>query len=463
MCADVERREVPDRRKPVARVYDNLRALSGSHDQELDEVIHALSEESTEIELSAEERAHVIGGRYEVVNKLGAGGMGQVLLVRHQRLGKPFALKLMHAEFLWRAEAEEIFRREAQLASHLSHPNIVEVVDFGYDPDWGWFIVMEYLQGETLAQHIERHGHLPIAAACDVAIQLVDAVKHSHKMGVVHADLKSDNVLCLAAGDEDRRRWQVKLLDFGTAQIASMASGSVDRITGTPEYIAPERVTGGPLQPSIDIYAIGIIMYEMLAGAPPFTGEPGAVLERQLNEVPEPAGARRGEVLDARLDAILDNALAKDPSQRYPSADAMLVDLRAYMDVLGVQRRAGLLPAAVASIAEERAAAAVAGFDALPFPIAGLRRDGTIVVANQAFARLLTSDVHAIVGRNAHETFLEDVNPELYEDLRVVALNGKVVRRDLAIDRGERHTTIRYMLAPASGACGHCLLILHRI
>lgn len=438
--------------------------MSGNHDQELDEVLVALSEEVTDVEPPAEARAHVIGGRYEVVDKLGAGGTGQVLLVRHQRLGKPFALKLMHAEFSARSEAEEIFRREAQLASHLSHRNIVEVVDFGYDPDWGWFIVMEYLQGETLAQHIARHGHLPIATACDVTMQLVDALKHSHNKGVVHADLKSENVLCLApGGDDDRRHWQVKLLDFGTAQIASLTSGSVDRITGTPEYIAPERATGGPLQPSLDIYAVGIIMYEMLAGSPPFTGEPAAVLERQLTETPEPAGARRGEVLDARLDAILDKALAKDPLQRYPTAEAMLVDLRAYMDVLGVQRRAGLLPSAVASVAEEHVTAAAAAFDALAFPVVGLRRDGTIVVANHAFARLLMTDVTAIVGRNVHETFLADVNPELHEDLRVVSLDGKVVRRDLAIARGERHTTIRYELAPASGASGHCLLILHRI
>jgi PAS domain-containing protein len=282
-------------------------------------------------------------------------------------------------------------------------------------------------------------------------------------MGVVHADLKSENVLCVSpAGDEDRRQWQVKLLDFGTAQIASMTSGSTDRITGTPEYVAPERATGGPLQPSIDLYAVGIIMYEMLAGAPPFTGEPAAVLERHITEVPEPAGARRGEVLDARLDTILAKALAKDPAQRYPTAEAMLVDLRAYMDVLGIQRRAGLLSDAIGSVAEEHVTAAAAAFDALMFPVAGLRRDGTIVVANPAFARLFGTDAEAIVGRNAHETFLQDLNPELHDDLRVVALNGRVVRRDLAIDRGEQHTVIRYTLAPTSGACGHCLLVLYR-
>ena len=437
--------------------------MSGGHDQELDEVLHALYEEAEEVALSAEDRAHIIGGRYEVVEKIGAGGMGQVLLVRHQRLGKPFALKLMHEELSSNPEAEAIFHREALLASHLSHPNIVEVVDFGHDPDWGWFIVMEYLPGETLSQHIQKHGHLPLAAACDVAMQLADALKHSHKKGVVHADLKSENVLCLSpGGDDERRQWQVKLFDFGTAQIASMAGGSVDRITGTPEYIAPERVTGGPLQPSIDIYAVGIIMYEMLAGAPPFTGEPAAVLERHLTEAPEPTGARRGEVLDARLDKILDKALAKDPAQRYQTAEAMLVDLRAYMDVLGLHRRAGLLPASVASIAEERVTLAATAFDALTFPVAGLRRDGTIVVANPSFARVLGTNVEGIVGRNAHSTFLEDLNPELHDDLRVVALNGRVVQRDLAIDRGALHTSIRYVLSPTSGACGHCLLVLYR-
>jgi serine/threonine protein kinase len=127
--------------------HGSVSALSGSHDHEIDDALNALTEHAVEVVLSAEERAHVIGGRYQVVEKLGAGGMGQVVLVRHQRLGKRFALKLMHAEWASFPEAEETFHREAQLASHLSHPNIVEVVDFGYDPDWGWFIVMEYLPG----------------------------------------------------------------------------------------------------------------------------------------------------------------------------------------------------------------------------------------------------------------------------------------------------------------------------
>ena len=407
-----------------------------------------------------EERSRVVAGRYEILEHLGSGGMGQVLRVKHRRLGRTFALKLMHAELSTDADAQQLFQREARLASHLSHPNIVEMIDFGNDPDWGWFIVMEYLEGEPLSKRIETLGKLPIAAAVLVAGQLADALAHSHGKNVVHADLKSENVLCLAPADDGEHAWDVKLLDFGTAHIAS-ATGASDRITGTPEYLAPERITGGPAQASGDIYALGTILYEMLCGAPPFTGtDPTAILHRQLSEQPEPAGARRGEVLDERLDAILDKALAKDPAQRYPSAQVMLDELRAYSEVLGVRQRAGMLPSLVSAV-NARGDAAAAAFDALRLPTAGLQRDGTIVIANDAFARFLgTEAASSIEGRNIHHTLLAELNPELYDDLRLVALNGKVVRRHFTLIR-DKPAHVRFILSPASGACGHCMLVLH--
>jgi serine/threonine-protein kinase len=411
--------------------------------------------------LTPEERARVVAGRYEILDHLGSGGMGQVLRVRHRRLGRAFALKLMQPELSTDAEAQELFQREARLASHLSHPNIVEMIDFGNDPDWGWFIVMEYLEGEPLSKRIEKLGKLPIAAACLVAGQLADALAHSHAKNVVHADLKSENVLCLSPSDEsDANAWDVKLLDFGTAHVAS-AGGSTDRITGTPEYLAPERITGGTPQASGDIYALGIILYEMLCGVTPFAGgDPTSLLHRQLTERPEPAGARRGEVLDERLDSILDKALAKDPAQRYPSAQAMLDDLRAYSSVLGVRQRAGTLPALVSSV-NARVDAAAAAFDALRLPAAGLQRDGTIVIANRAFAGLVGADaVASVEGRNIHHTVLGQLNPDMYDDLRLVALNGKIIRRHLTLNRAKA-THVRLILSPTSGDCGHCMLILH--
>jgi serine/threonine-protein kinase len=437
--------------------------MSTANEWELDNVLHAL-EEDARVELSAEQRAHVIGGRYEVMEELGAGGTGRVLLVRHQRLGKLFALKLMQADFSRHPESEQLFHREAQLASQLSHPNIVDIVDFGHDADWGWFIVMEYIKGELLSTYIAK-GHLPVAVVCDVAEQLADALRHSHSKGVVHADVKSDNVLVVTPeGEEGGQRWQVKLLDFGTAQFGTehaAASAPAKFITGTPEYIAPERAMGGPAQPASDIYAVGIIMYEMLTGNPPFTGETASVLERHLTEVPAPAGALRGEVLDERLDAILEKALAKDPQQRHAGADELLAELRSYTDALGLQRPAGVVSPGTMFRPSERVEAAIGAFDELRLPVAGLRRDGVIVVANAAFARLLGAEPDAIVGRNARSTFLEHVNPDLHDDLRVVALNGRILRRDLAIERGGRSSTVRYVLSPASGACGHCLLVLY--
>jgi serine/threonine-protein kinase len=411
--------------------------------------------------LAPEERARVVAGRYEILERLGSGGMGQVLRVRHRRLGRAFALKLMHAELSMDVAAQQLFQREARLASHLSHPNIVEMIDFGNDPDWGWFIVMEYLEGEPLSQRIAKLGKLPIAAACLVAGQLADALAHSHEKNVVHADLKSENVLCLTPSDDsEANAWDVKLLDFGTAHLAS-AGGATDRITGTPEYLAPERITGGTPQASGDIYALGTILYEMLCGVTPFSGgDPTAILHRQLSERPEPAGARRGEVLDERLDAILDKALAKDPAQRYPSAQAMLDDLRAYSSVLGVRQRAGVLPALVSS-ANARADAAAAAFDALRLPAAGIQRDGTIVIANQAFAHFVGAEaVGSVEGQNIHRTVLGQLNPEMYDDLRLVALNGKIVRRHLMMNR-EKAAQVRLILSPTSGACGHCMLVLH--
>lgn len=412
--------------------------------------------------LSPEERARVVAGRYEIVERVGSGGMGQVLRVRHRRLGKAFALKLMHAELSTDPAAEQLFHREARLASHLSHPNIVETIDFGNDPDWGWFIVMEYLEGEPLSQRIERLGRLPISAACEVAAQLADALAHSHAKQVIHGDLKAENVLCLASADEEAAApWQVKLLDFGTAHVATTA-GSSDHIVGTPEYLAPERITGGPPRPAGDIYALGIILYEMLCGTPPFAGgEPPHILQRHLTEPPEPVGARRGEVLDARLDAIIDKALAKDPAHRYASAADLLDDLRGYLEVLGVRQRAGTLPSLGARM-DRRADAAAAAFDAMRLPAAGLQRDGTIVIANQAFARFVgVPALDALEGANVRATVLAELNPDLYDDLRLVALNGAVIRRPLVIPRGDKPIRVRYSLAPATGACGHCMLVLH--
>jgi serine/threonine protein kinase len=148
-------------------------------DPELEGILQALeTEEASGGIQQVEDPTHVIAGRYRILKELGVGGMGRVLLVRHERLGKQFALKLMQADFSQHPEAEQIFRREAQLASQLAHPNIVETVDFGHDPNWGWFIAMEYIEGEALSVHIEREH--PVLVVCDIAVQLADGQLRPH-------------------------------------------------------------------------------------------------------------------------------------------------------------------------------------------------------------------------------------------------------------------------------------------
>ena len=416
----------------------------------------------TEAELlSPEERANTIAGRYEIIERIGEGGMGQVVRVRHRRLGKAFALKLTQAELSSRPDVRQMFHREARLASALSHPNIVSIVDFGEDPDWGLFIVMEYLEGEPLTRRIESAKRLPIALVCDVAGQLAGALDHSHDHGVVHGDLKSDNVLCVTDGQENER-WNVKLLDFGTAHAVAMPLPEAG-ITGTPEYLAPERIGGAPPNPSNDIYALGVIIYEMLAGRVPFSGQPTEILQRHLTEQPVPVGALRGEVLDDSLTRIVDRALEKDPARRYQTIAELQADLGSYMSELGMRGRA--LAERLAKQGHDRTEATAAAFEAMPVPAAGLSASGIIVVANPSFARLLhLESVDQVEGTNILQTPLGRLHPELREDLREVAMDGRRVRRRLTVPRaGGGQRVIQLIMTPTIGSCGHCMLVLHSI
>lgn len=428
-----------------------------------DDEVSGVFEARTAPQLVHDEPGRVVAGRYEIVERIGAGGMGQVVRVRHLRLGKSFALKLMRAEASGHAEARELFVREAQLASVLSHDNIVSIVDFGDDPDWGLFIVMEYLEGETLLQRLGEGGPLPVPVVCDVAAQLVAALRHIHAHDVVHGDLKSENVLCLSDEEPGRRRWNVKLLDFGMAQLASATAGRDARIGGTPEYLAPERIVGGPLAASVDIYALGVILYEMLVGAVPFSGDdPRAVLHRQLDEQPEPIEARRGESVDPSLLAVVGRALEKKPEDRYQTVSELADDLRAFMHGVGLHGRASTR---APTEPETRAGAAAAAFDALGIPAVGLRNDGTIVIANTAFARLVRRDEDIEVeGLNLRDTPIARLHPGIYHDLRLVAIKGKLVRRRVTFTRASgKQITMRLLMTPASGACGDCLLAMYAL
>lgn len=406
------------------------------------------------------DRSKLIAGRYEILNVIGSGGMGQVVHARHVRLGKSFALKLMQPETAVDPEAIAHFHTEANLASALCHPNIVSVVDFGEDPDWGLFIAMEYLDGEPLSERIALRGALPVEVACEVAMQVASAIGHSHENLVVHSDVKSDNVLCIADGDDT---WPVKLLDFGTAQLANR-SGRDAQISGTPEYMAPERILGNPPAPSNDIYSTGILLYEMLTGRVPFLGEtPRDVLQHHLQSKPSPASALRGELLDPELDVILARALAKKPEERYRRAEELAEALRSYLETKGAKSQEAHEPITLSQHSREEAAADA--FDALGIAAAGIHSNGTIGVANQAFAKFLrAASASELEGRRIQETRLARLHPSIRDDLRLVAMKGKLINRRLKLRRKDgRKVAFRLSLSPAHGRAGSCMLVLHAL
>src|SRR5690606_32835664 len=186
----------------------------------------------------------VIADRYVIEEPIGEGGMGRVFRVRHRRLGKSFALKLMQTGFAGDTRARDLFYREAKLASSLAHPNIVSIIGFGEDGERGAFMVMELLEGTSLSSFLHREGGFSMRAACDIILQVAEALAYIHKRQIVHCDIKPDNILLLKQPPGERRKHLVKLLDFGLARARSASPRRTSTIDGTPEYMAPERIMG---------------------------------------------------------------------------------------------------------------------------------------------------------------------------------------------------------------------------
>src|SRR5213078_2645825 len=240
----------------------------------------------------------VIGGRYVVEGQLGRGGMGRVMRVQHSALGKVFALKLIKSSIATNPRIREMFYREARLALALTHDNICSIVDFGQDEAFGLFMVMELLEGQTVHGKLKQ-GRLSPKVACDVLWQVADAVRFIHSRAIVHGDIKTENIFLVKTALQRRL---VKLLDFG---LARPELGRREGIDGTPEYLAPERQDGAPASQASDIYALGIVFFELLTGRVPFTGAATDVmLHHKLTPVPAPS-TQLGEPLDERADALV--------------------------------------------------------------------------------------------------------------------------------------------------------------
>jgi eukaryotic-like serine/threonine-protein kinase len=265
----------------------------------------------------------LIADRYDLEELVGTGGMSSVFRAHDRQLERDVAIKILHAHYASDPEYLERFRREARAVARLSHPNIVTVIDRG-DDDGRQYIVFEHVEGENLKELVLRSGRLSVRRALELALAIADGLSFAHDHGLVHRDVKPQNILLSREGE-------VKVTDFGIARSLHMEHGMTQTgtVLGTGEYLAPEQASGKPVSPATDVYSLGIVLWELLAGDVPFTGDNFvAVALRHVNEPPPHLRERRPDVTP-RLDAAIQRALAKDPARRFPSMTAFAKELRA--------------------------------------------------------------------------------------------------------------------------------------
>jgi beta-lactam-binding protein with PASTA domain len=268
-------------------------------------------------------------GRYLIVRKLGSGGMANVYLAQDQELGRRVAIKILDDRHARDDQFVERFRREAQNAAGLSHPNIVSIYDRG-DSEGTYYIAMEHVEGRTLKELLVARGPSPLGIAIDYTRQILSALRFAHRNGIVHRDIKPHNVIVDGEG-------RVKVMDFGIARAgAASQMTEAGSIIGTAQYLSPEQARGAPVDQTSDLYSTGIVLYELLTGSVPFTGEtPVEIAMKHLSQAPVPPSVRRPEV-PRDLDYVVLRALAKDPADRYHSAEEMDSDLERIARGIGV-------------------------------------------------------------------------------------------------------------------------------
>ncbi len=262
-------------------------------------------------------------GNYRILGKLGEGGMGVVYTAQHAMLGQRVAIKVLHPQLSHQADLVNRFFNEARATTAVKHPGIISVFDFGYD-NGAAYIVMELLEGETLAARVKRVGMLAEQDCIRVARQVASALSAAHNAGIIHRDLKPDNIFIVRDEEVDGGE-RAKILDFGIAKLAdSTVKTRAGSVMGTPSYMAPELCRGQPTDARIDVYALGCVIVELAAGRPPFVGRGMGELFAMHINTPAPTLRSLQPAASAELEAVVARALMKKPEDRFTTMAEMM-------------------------------------------------------------------------------------------------------------------------------------------
>lgn len=272
----------------------------------------------------------VLDNRYEILERIGGGGMADVYKAHDKILDRVVAVKILHAQLAGDKEFLEKFQMEAQGAARLSHPNIVNIYDVGVE-DGMHYIVMEYVDGETLKDKITREGHLSIPESLKIAKEIAEALSHAHKNNLVHCDVKPHNILVMQDG-------RVKVADFGIARAVTSTTMTYNgNVVGSVHYFSPEQAKGTKITPKSDVYSLGVVLYEMLTGHLPFTGETTvSVALKHLQDQPRSIRSIDAQI-PAVVEAIVFKAMSKDPNDR-PDASGLAEDIASTERLLGFKQ-----------------------------------------------------------------------------------------------------------------------------
>ncbi len=457
-ASEIERiTELAERAKAAA---DKEKAASDHHDEDSQTShVDRMQTNIWERKLNQARRSDpggrvLVDNRYLLNEEVAGGGMARVFEVLHVDLGKTFALKLIHDNLSEDPAARKMFYREAQVTSALDHPNIVQVTDFGVDDHLGAFIVMEYLKGMTLRAHLRQAGGLPLHQGIPIVLQIAQALHYMHGQGLIHCDVKSENVFLCRPPEGERQRIHVKMIDFGLSKhaVRGVKLASVE-VGGTPEYVAPEQIQGMAPQPSMDVYSLGILFYEVLTGRTPFSGSPQDLIFAHLNARPVPLSERMPEPLDEQVEQFVMRMIAKKPAERPSSMAQVIYQLRTLADMLGYAEPRRAKPPtgkSRAPVLDEAAEHRQAMVRYCPLPMFRVDEAGTLVAANAAFSEFVRESRSKIIGLSLNETRLRYIYPDVVRDVQEAAgrKSSKPLVRIVAFGGKRGAATVRIVIVP---------------